>query len=87
MYIFFNKLFIYTFFETGNTTCTYTFNISIQDVKKNPSAEQILDINVVTQGIDDLFQKRETYSLLPWNTNIDVRPVILPVNLALWPVY
>lgn len=36
--------------------------------KKNPPAEQILDVNVVTQGIDDLFQKRKMYSFLPNGT-------------------
>lgn len=40
MYIFFNKLFIYTFFETGNTNMHYVFDISIQDVNKDLSAEQ-----------------------------------------------
>lgn len=56
--------------------------------KKNPSAEQILRRQqYVIQGTDDLCQKRKTYSFLAHGTDIDIRPVILPINLTLWPVY
>ena len=68
VYIFFNKLFMYTFFETGNTVCTICLTFPFKMWKKESMCWTNLRHQCyVIQGTENLFRKRKMFVSLMEN--------------------